>query len=103
MTIGVGQFQHVVCTASNKLQITAELPVRSLNKPARPGWHRVTLPNVENPWRELLAGTHYTEYTSAKITAWCKQNTQGKYQHVRYDTWDFEKQEDALLLSLTWG
>jgi hypothetical protein len=103
MNIGLGQFQHVVCTASNKLQITVELPVITLDKPLRSGWHRVTLPNVENPWRELLMGIHFTEYMSARIDRWCKQNTQGKYRHVRYNTWDFQKVEDALLLSLTWG
>jgi hypothetical protein len=68
-------------------------------KPRR-GWHRVVLPNVPNPWRELLTGL---PSTVSKIDDWLAENTSGKCEQFRYNTWDFKSQEDALLFTLTWG
>lgn len=70
-----------------------------LKKPRR-GWTRVTLPNLINPWRELLSGM---PSTVSKIDDWLAENTSGKCLQIRYNMWDFQRQEDAMLFTLTWG
>lgn len=72
----------------------------------RRGWHRVVLPLIPNPWVEILAVGGLADLsttTNMKICNWCTQNIQGKWENFRYNTWDFQKQEDALLFTLTWG
>jgi len=68
-------------------------------KPRR-GWTRVTLPNVPNPWSELLRGLPQTGF---KINAWLEESISGKSEQILYNTWDFQKQDDAVLFTLTWG
>ena len=70
-----------------------------LKKPRR-GWTRVTLSNVPNPWREVLTGV---PQTGLKIDAWLAERTSGKCEQIRYNTWDFQKPDDAVLFTLTWG
>ena len=71
-------------------------------KPTR-GWHRVTLPNIPNPWAEVLQGTEVSCRVSTRIITWLNTNLGGKCKYIRYNTWDFKRQEDALLFTLTWG
>lgn len=70
-----------------------------LKKPRR-GWTRVTLDSVPNPWRELLTGV---PQTVLKIDAWLAESISGKWEHVSYNMWDFQKPDDAVLFTLTWG
>ena len=68
-------------------------------KPRR-GWTRVTLDSVPNPWRELLTGVPQTGW---KIDAWLAESISGKCRQILYNTWDFQKPDDATLFTLTWG
>ena len=70
-----------------------------LPKPRR-GWTRVTLSNIPNPWSELLRGL---PQTGLKIDAWFTESISGKWKQVTYNTWDFQKPDDAVLFTLTWG
>lgn len=73
-----------------------------LPKPRR-GWMRVILQNMPNPWHELLTGVPPNEYRAAKASDWCNATAAGKWKHVRYNIWDFQKPDDAVLFTLTWG
>ena len=79
-----------------------QLSFPSNPKPTR-GWHRVTLPNIPNPWAEELQGTEVSCRVSTRIITWLNTNLGGKCKYIRYNTWDFKRQEDALLFTLTWG
>lgn len=73
-----------------------------VSKPRR-GWTRVKLDSVPNPWNELLRGLPPNEYTVVKASDWCNATAAGKWKHVRYNIWDFQKPGDAMLFTLTWG
>lgn len=68
-------------------------------KPRR-GWTRVKLDSVPNPWSELLRGL---PQTGEKIDAWLEESISGKCEQIDYNTWDFQKPDDATLFTLTWG
>jgi len=70
-----------------------------VSKPRR-GWTRVTLSNIPNPWSELLRGL---PQTGLKIDAWLEESISGKCEQILYNTWDFQKPDDATLFTLTWG
>lgn len=95
--LNMGHTTVVVKTLMAQQQYSGELP------PLRRGWVRVTLPNIPNPWHDLLRGVPPNEYTVVKASDWCKAAAAGKWKHVRYNIWDFQKPGDAMLFTLTWG
>lgn len=69
-------------------------------KASKSSWIRVELPNIPNPWKDLLSGR---PMSSVKIATWCDFNFDpGTWYKGAYNVFYFKNPDDATMFALSW-